>query len=75
MGRKEGVWRVYNKKGDLLNTIEFRNGVDVRAAAAVAERKAAEKKQADKNKSTEKKPNQYNNPPPQAPKKEAPKKK
>jgi hypothetical protein len=47
-GRKEGEWKTWDKKGNLLSTVTYKDGVDVKMAAAMAEKKAAEKKAAEK---------------------------
>lgn len=54
-GHKEGEWKYYNRKGDLINAIIFKGGLDVKAIEAaekksVADKKAIEEKQKLKNK-------------------------
>jgi len=44
-GLKDGEWKYYNRRGDLVNTIMFRNGKDMRDIQ-LAEKKAADAKKA-----------------------------
>lgn len=50
-GKRDGEWKFYDRKGNVLSSITYKDGVDLKAAAAAeqaaSEKKAAEKKKAD----------------------------